>query len=137
MEDNMETLSEEKKENKVKKLSKAKILELTEKKRDEYFKALTAELKDEEKSIKKALSRKENAEKKRNRAKVNHAKYVICGELLKSDMAERFLTKLAREKTFVPRTALGLNILMKELNFNIVFKVEKKETIKKVEAEKK
>lgn len=103
------------------KLSKKQLLSLSEEDRKKYFAQQLAELRNEEKIVKKELDRKANAEKAKNRSKINHAKYVVSGEFLSSQNAKPFLENLAKTKKYEARTALGLNLLMAELGFNITF----------------
>lgn len=104
------------------KLTKKQILALSEDERKKYYASLLDELRKEEKNVKKELERKANAEKAKNRSKVNHAKYIIAGEFLASPGAKPFLENLAKTQNFPARAALGLNLLMDELSFNIKFK---------------
>lgn len=103
------------------KLTKKQILALSEEERKRYFADLLGDLRAEEKAIKKELDQKKQAEKAKNRSKVNHAKYIIAGEFLASPGAKAFLENLAKTKKFPARSALGLNLLMSELGFNIKF----------------
>lgn len=103
------------------KLTKKQILALSEEERKRYYADLLGDLRAEEKAIKKELDQKKQAEKAKNRSKVNHAKYIIAGEFLDSPGAKTFLENLAKTKKFPARSALGLNLLMAELGFNIKF----------------
>lgn len=103
------------------KLTKKQILALSDDDRKKYYASLLDDLRKEEKEVKKELERKANAEKAKNRSKVNHAKYVIAGEFLESPEAKDFLTKLSKSKKYSDRTANGLNLLMRELGFDISF----------------
>lgn len=103
------------------KLTKKQILALSDEERKKYYASLLVDLRNEEKEVKKELERKANAEKAKNRSKVNHAKYIIAGEFLASPGAKPFLENLAKTQKFKERTALGLNLLMAELGFNIKF----------------
>ena len=103
------------------KLTKKQILALSEDDRKKYYASLLDDLRKEEKEVKRELERKANAEKAKNRSKVDHAKYVIAGEFLASPEAKAFLENLAITKKYKERTALGLNLLMAELGFNIKF----------------
>lgn len=113
---------EAKKGTKITKLSKTKILALSEDERKKYFDSLLAELRSEEKAIQADINQKANAEKAKNRSKVNHAKYIIAGELLDSPEGKAFLEKLSKTKKYQARSALGLNLLMAELGFDITFR---------------
>ena len=103
------------------KLTKKQILALSEEERKRYYADLLGDLRAEEKAIKKELDKKKQAEKAKNRSKVNHAKYVIAGEFLESPEAKDFLTKLSKSKKYSDRTANGLNLLMRELGLDIYF----------------
>ena len=99
------------------KLTKKQILALSEDERKKYYASLLEDLRKE----KKELEQKANEEKEKNRSKVNHAKYIIAGEFLASPGAKAFLENLAKTQKFPARSALGLNLLMAELGFNIKF----------------
>jgi|GEM_PF-1733109 hypothetical protein len=103
------------------KLTKKQILALSDDERKKYYADQLEELRKEEKLIKAELSRKQLAEKAKNRSKVNHGKYIIAGEFLASPGAKAFLENLAKTQKFPARSALGLNLLMAELGFNIKF----------------
>ena len=113
--------NEKKAVSKVVKLSKTKILSLSEDERKKYFDSQLEELRKEEKIIKQEINLRQNAEKTKNRSKVNHAKYIIAGELLDSPEGKAFLEKLSKTKKYQARSALGLNLLMAELGFDITF----------------
>lgn len=102
------------------KLTKKQILALSEDERKKYYASLLNDLRKEEKEVKRELEQKKQAEKAKNRSKVNHAKYIVAGEFLDSPGAKAFLEHLAKTK-FPARSALGLNLLMAELGFNIKF----------------
>lgn len=103
------------------KLTKKQLIALSEDDRKKYYASQLEELRKEEKAVKLELERKKNAEKTRNRSKVDHAKYIIAGEFLTSPEAKKFLETLAKTKKFPARSALGLNILMSDYGFNIKF----------------
>lgn len=103
------------------KLTKKQILALSEDDRKKYYASLLDDLRKEEREVKKELERKQTAEKAKNRSKVNHAKYIIAGEFLASPGAKTFLENLAKTQKFPARAALGLNLLMAELGFNVKF----------------
>ena len=103
------------------KLTKKQILALSEDERKKYYASLLNDQRKEEKEVKRELEQKKQAEKAKNRSKVNHAKYIVAGEFLDSPGAKAFLEHLAKTKKFPARSALGLNLLMAELGFNIKF----------------
>lgn len=103
------------------KLTKKQILALSDDDRKKYYASLLDELRKEEKEVKRELEIKKQGEKAKNRSKVNHAKYIIAGEFLASPGAKAFLENLAKTQKFSARSALGLNLLMAELGFNIKF----------------
>ncbi len=103
------------------KLTKKQILALSDDDRKKYYASLLDELRKEEKEVKRELEIKKQGEKAKNRSKVNHAKYIIAGEFLASPGAKAFLENLAKTQKFPARSALGLNLLMAELGFNIKF----------------
>lgn len=104
-----------------KKLKKAEVLALSDEERDKYFVAMFQQMKEEKKAIEKAAAQRELVAKQRNRPKLNHAKYIIVAEFLKSPIARSFLETMAKNNAYEKRTREALNLLMKELKFDICF----------------
>lgn len=114
----------------LKTLSKKEILTLSEIDRKNYFKQKMDELKKVQKEINRDIAIQEKQNKAEKLKKINHAKFLIAGELLQSKYAISFLQELAAENRFSKRNTEDLNLLMEDLNYNHTIKfipqIEKK-----------
>lgn len=64
----------------------------------------------------------EKAEKNKNKTKINHAMFLVAGELFKSEYAVKFLTELASNTRFTARHTDDLNLLMKSKGLDKIVK---------------
>ena len=64
----------------------------------------------------------EKAEKNKNKTKINHAMFLVAGELFKSEYAVKFLSELASKTRFTARHTDDLNLLMKAKGLDKIIK---------------
>jgi hypothetical protein len=76
---------------------------------------------------KKILERRsilENRKKNRTRRKIDHAKFIIAGEILKTEIGKTFLQKLSKDKEYSKGGADALALLAAEFDLKLSFKVK-------------
>ena len=74
----------------------------------------------------------EKVQKEKDRKKINHAMYLVAGELFNSEYAMPFLKDLSMKTRFTARHTEDLNLLMKEKGYGEIIKfIPSHETVKK------
>lgn len=96
----------------VKKLNRAELEKMSEIERKNYYKRYIDSLRLEEKQIKRELVVKAKQKEIENRKKINHAMFLIAGELFNSKFAVDFLKDLSSRTRFTSRHTEDLNLLM-------------------------
>lgn len=114
----------------VKRLNSTEIEKLSETERKAYYKSLVDALRLEEKKIKRELvviKQKEIFDRKR----INHAMFLVAGELFNSKFAVDFLKDLSSRTRFTARHTEDLNLLMESKGLDKVIKFIPCEELKK------
>ena len=104
----------------IKRLKQKEIEAMSDAERKNYYKTLIDDLKLEQKKINRTLAEKAKQQETENRKRINHAKYLVAGELLSSDYAVTFLKDLASKTRFTKRHTEDLNLLMESLGYGNV-----------------
>lgn len=102
----------------IKRLKPKEVEALSEIERKNYYKALIDSLKLEEKQINREIAERAKKQEVENRKRINHAKYLVAGELLASGYAVTFLKELAAKSRFTKRHTDDLNLLMESLGYS-------------------
>lgn len=100
-----------------KRLKEKDIEAMSETERKNYYKELIDSLRLEEKKINRTLAEKAKQQEIENRKRINHAKFIIAGELLNSNYAVDFLKDLASKTRYTKRHTEDLNLLMTSLGY--------------------
>ena len=106
----------------IKRLSREAIEKLSEADRKKYYKSLIDSLRLEEKKIKRDLVVKAKQKEIADRKKINHAMFLVAGELFNSEYAVPFLKNLASKTRFTTRHTEDLNLLMESKGLDKVIK---------------
>lgn len=106
----------------LKVLKQNEIDALSETERKAYFLAMKDSLELEQKRLQRQAKIKAKQDEVADRKRLNHAKFLIAGELLASDQAVPFLKDLAGRTRFTKRHTDDLNLLMESLGFASVIK---------------
>lgn len=96
----------------IKKLNRDELEKMSETERKNYYKKYIDSLLLEEKQIKRELVVKAKAKEIADRKKINHAMFLVAGELFNSEHAVPFLKDLASTTRFTARHTEDLNLLM-------------------------
>lgn len=97
----------------IKKLNRDELEKMSETERKNYYKKYIDSLLLEEKQIKRELVVKAKAKEIADRKKINHAMFLVAGELFTNlDVAVPFLKDLASKTRFTARHTEDLNLLM-------------------------
>lgn len=96
----------------IKKLNRDELEKMSETERKNYYKKYIDSLLLEEKQIKRELVVKAKEKEIANRKKINHAMFLVAGELFNSEHAVPFLKDLASTTRFTARHTEDLNLLM-------------------------
>ena len=95
-----------------KKLDRDELEKMSETERKNYYKKYIDSLLLEEKQIQRELVVKAKEKEIANRKKINHAMFLVAGELFNSEHAVPFLKDLASTTRFTARHTEDLNLLM-------------------------
>lgn len=90
---------------------------LTKDETKEYYKKLRAFLKETETKELSAKAEREKVQSEKDKKKKNHARFIIIGSFLKSDLAVDYVKSLAAGTLYEKRDAEALNLLMEELGW--------------------
>lgn len=90
---------------------------LTKDETKEYYKQLRAFLKEEENKELSVKAEREKAQNEKDKKKKNHARFIIIGSFLKSELAVDYVKSLALSTLYEKRDAEALNLLMEELGW--------------------
>lgn len=90
---------------------------LTKDETKEYYKQLRAFLKEEENKELCVKAEREKAQNEKDKKKKNHARFIIIGSFLKSELAVDYVKSLALSTLYEKRDAEALNLLMEELGW--------------------
>ncbi len=105
-----------------KKLNRADLEKMTDVERKDYYKKYIDTLRLEEKQIKREIVVKAKQKEIENRKKVNHAMYLVAGELFNSEFTVPFLKSLSSKTRFTSRHTEDLNLLMESKGLGKVIK---------------
>lgn len=121
----------------IKKLNRDELEKMSETERKNYYKKYIDSLLLEEKQIKRELVVKAKAKEIADRKKINHAMFLVAGELFNSEYAVPFLKDLASKTRFTSRHTEDLNLLMESKGLANVVKFIPCSEPKKVQEESK
>ena len=121
----------------IKKLNRDELEKMSETERKNYYKKYIDSLLLEEKQIKRELVVKAKAKEIADRKKINHAMFLVAGELFNSEYAVPFLMDLASKTRFTVRHTEDLNLLMESKGLANVVKFIPCSEPKKVQEESK
>lgn len=107
---------------KFKNLDRDEIEKMSETDRKNYYKKYIDSLLLEEKQIQRELVVKAKAKEIADRKKINHAMYLVAGELFNSEFAVPFLKSLSSKTRFMSRHTEDLNLLMESKGLGNVIK---------------
>ena len=102
----------------IKLLKPKEIAALSDEERKNYYKAQIDFLKKQEKGINREIAEKKRLMEANNRKRINHAKYLIAGELINSKYVISFLKDLSASTRFKKKDAEDLNLLMESLGYS-------------------
>lgn len=102
----------------IKLLKPKEIAALSDEERKNYYKAQIDFLKKQEKGINREIAEKKRLIEANNRKRINHAKYLIAGELINSKYVISFLKDLSASTRFKKKDAEDLNLLMESLGYS-------------------
>ncbi len=114
-----------------KKKSRLELEKMTEIERKDYYKKYIDSLRLEEKQLKRQLVVKAKQTEIENRKRVNHAMYLVAGELFNSEYAVPFLKSLSSKTRFTSRHTEDLNLLMTSKGLDKIIKFTPCEETKK------
>lgn len=105
-----------------KKLDRGELEKMSETERKNYYKKYIDSLLLEEKQIQRELVVKAKEKEIANRKKINHAMFLVAGELFNSEHAVPFLKDLASTTRFTARHTEDLNLLMEAKGLSNIIK---------------
>jgi hypothetical protein len=89
-----------------------------------YYQIKEKILKFEKEKILERRTLLENKRKNRSRKRIDHAKFIFAGEILKSDMGKSLLQKISKDNEYSQDDADALSLLAAEYNLKLSFKVK-------------
>ncbi len=101
--------------------SEKAILAMSKEEQISYWQEFQAYYKEQKKKIQKKQNEKAAAEKQKNRKKTNHARFVLFGEMIKHQGIKDFIKKMAEQNSFSDKDKADINLLMKDLKWEIEF----------------
>lgn len=102
---------------KFKILSQKERDSLTKDETKEYYKQLRVFLKETETKELSIKAEREKSQNEKDKKKKNHARFIIIGSFLKSDLAVNYVKSLASSTLYEKKDAEALNLLMEELGW--------------------
>jgi len=101
--------------------SEKAILAMTQEEQIKYWEEFQTYYKEQKKKIQKKISEKEKEENAKNKKKINHARFVLFGEMIKHQEIKNFIKKMSEQNSFSDKDKSDINLLMKDLNWDIKF----------------
>lgn len=102
--------------------SEKALLAMSKEEQIKYWEEFQTYYKEQKKKIQKKQNERAAAEKQKNRKKTNHARFVLFGELIKHQEIKDFIKKLSEQNSFSEKDKADINLLMKDLKWEIEFK---------------
>ncbi len=93
-------------------IRKTEIIKMNDDDYEKQIKAEIEELKERHKELNKIRKEKKSAFEKTNRTKINHAKFLVAGEFLKTEEAISFLEKMIENEKTTERNKEDLKLLL-------------------------
>lgn len=100
--------------------SEKELLKLTKDEQGKYWEEFKAYYSEKKKSLQKKIRETEREENARNKKKLNHARFVLFGALLKLPDTKELLKKIDTS-SFTETDKKDCNLLMKSLNWDFGF----------------
>ncbi|HPM06908.1 MAG TPA: hypothetical protein PLR81_07845 [Treponemataceae bacterium] len=96
---------------------------MTQEEQIKYWEEFQTYYKEQKKKIQKKISEKEKEENAKNKKKINHATFVLFGEMIKHDGIKNFIAKLAEpaNNSFSEKEKDDINLLLKARKIDVVF----------------
>ena len=100
--------------------SEKELLKLSKDEQIKYWEEFKAYYTEKKKTLQKKIREQEQAENTRNKKKLNHARFVLFGALLKLPETKNLLAKIDTS-TFTETDRKDCNLLMKSLGWDLQF----------------
>lgn len=100
--------------------SEKELLKLSKEEQLKYWEDFKAYYSEKKKNLQKKIKEQEQAENAKNKKKLNHARFVLFGALLKLSETKNLLSKIDTS-AFTETDRKDCNLLMKSLNWDLQF----------------
>lgn len=100
--------------------SEKELLKMNKEEQAKYWEECKAYYSEKKKSLSKKIKENEREENAKNKKKLNHARFVLFGALLKLSETKSLLQKIDTS-AFTETDRKDCNLLMKSLNWNLEF----------------
>jgi hypothetical protein len=103
--------------------SEKAILAMTQEEQIKYWEEFQTYYKEQKKKIQKKISEKEKEENAKNKKKINHATFLLFGEMIKHDGIKKFIATIAENgnNSFTEKEKNDINLLLKTRKIDVVF----------------
>lgn len=96
---------------------------MTQEEQIKYWEEFQTYYKEQKKKIQKKISEKEKEENAKNKKKINHATFLLFGEMIKHDGIKKFIATIAENgnNSFTEKEKNDINLLLKTRKIDVVF----------------
>lgn len=103
--------------------SEKALLAMSKEEQIAYWQEFQAYYKEQKKKIQKKISEKEKEENAKNKKKINHATFLLFGEMIKHDGIKKFIATIAENgnNSFTEKEKNDINLLLKTRKIDVVF----------------
>jgi hypothetical protein len=103
--------------------SEKELLTMSKEEQTKYWEEFKAYYSEKKKNLQKKIREKEKEENARNKKKINHATFLLFGELIKHAEIKKFVALMAENgnNSFSETEKADINLLMKARKIDVVF----------------
>ena len=103
--------------------SEKQLLTMSKEEQTKYWEEFKAYYSEKKKNLQKKIREKEKEENARNKKKINHATFLLFGEMIKHDGIKKFIATIAENgnNSFTEKEKNDINLLLKTRKIDVVF----------------
>lgn len=103
--------------------SEKELLKMSKEEQAKYWEEFKAYYSEKKKNLQKKIREKEKEENAKNKKKLNHATFVLFGEIIKHDGIKNFIAKLAEpaNNSFSETEKADINLLLQARKIDVKF----------------
>lgn len=97
------------------------ILAMSKEEQIAYWQDFQSYYKEQKKAITQKLAEKEKAERQKNKTKINHARFILFGEMIKHQGIQDFIKKMSTNNGFSEKDKRDINLFLEYMNWDFRF----------------